>query len=397
LTGDFPSLATESEPRARASSKHAGLHVVHGVLSLDVGGLERIVLDLIRAGRDVGHRMTVLCIEKPGALAAEARLFGARIISFDKPPGRIRSIIPKAAETLRSLQPDVLHTHQCGALWYLGQAAGSLQRLPVIHTEHGNHVATTSGIWRLKTRLFLHQTARFADRFCCVSDEIAQAVTRWHTISHQKVEVVLNGVDVDKFADRAETSAVKNELGIPGNSRVIGTIGRLSEVKRQDLLLRATAKLRESLADIRLLLVGDGPERTRLELEAAALGIRNRVCFAGYRPNPERFLQAMDVFALTSRSEGLPISLLEAWAAGLPVVCSSVGGIPKVIANGEDGLLFPSGDEQALVAALTNLLGDQSFADRLGKSGKRKAIDKYSLQRMANDYNQLYRKLLAAR
>jgi glycosyltransferase involved in cell wall biosynthesis len=359
--------------------------------------LERIVLELIRAAYSVGQRVSVLCVEKPGALAAEANRLGANIISLDKPPGRRPDTVRKAAAVLISLRPDVIHTHQVGALWYVGQAARSVGRLAVVHTEHGNHIGQTAGLSRLKTRLFLHRSARFADRFFCVSEEIAKTVTRWRTIPRGKVAVVLNGIDISKFAVRSEASAVRQELGIPASARVIGTVGRLSEVKRQELLLRATAHLREQFPDLWLLLVGDGPERARLERDAANLGIGDRVCFAGYRSNPERFLQAMDLFALTSRSEGLPVSLLEAWASGLPVVCSAVGGIPMVVTSGEDGVLFPSGDEKALVIALAKVLGDRAFADRLAANGRKTAAEKYSLERMGNDYNRHYRDLLNTR
>jgi glycosyltransferase involved in cell wall biosynthesis len=379
--------------------KGAGaLHIVHGLLSLDVGGLERIVLDLIRAGRAAGHRVSVVCVESPGELAADATALGADVVSLDKPPGRVAATVAKAATALSALRPDLLHTHQIGALWYLGQAARSIGRVPVIHSEHGNHVALAATLIRQwKTRLFMHRAARFADRFCCVSEDIAQTVTGWRTVPSTKVDVILNGIRTDLFEDRSEALPVRQELGIPAQAPVIGSVGRLSAVKQQEILIRAAAGLRERFPEVRLLLVGDGPERSRLEREAITLGIQDRVHFAGYQGKPERYLHAMNLFALTSRSEGLPVSLLEAWAAGLPVVCSAVGGIPKVVSNGEDGLLFPNGDEGALLLALTKILDDRAFAGRLGAAGLKTVKEKYSLKRMANDYEQRYRTLLASR
>src|SRR5882724_9838812 len=119
---------TSATPRAGTGA----LHVVRGVLALDVGGLERIVLDMIRAGCREGHRVSVVCVERPGALAAEAKRLGADVISLDKPPGRVRPTVLKAAAALSALQPDVVHTHQIGALWYVGQAARSIP-IPVLH------------------------------------------------------------------------------------------------------------------------------------------------------------------------------------------------------------------------------------------------------------------------
>ncbi|MFL5342130.1 MAG: glycosyltransferase family 4 protein, partial [Gemmataceae bacterium] len=318
------------------------------------------------------------------------------VISLDKPPGRMPQTVSKALDVLAGLRPHVVHTHQIGALWYIGQAAAKLGGVPVIHTEHGNHLIWSANWYHgLKNRVFWHRSARFAEQFCCVSDEIAETVSRWRTVPEEKIKVVINGIRTDAFSDRSRRPDVRRELGIPPEAPVIGTVGRLSEVKRQGLLLRAVATLRCRIPEVRLLLVGDGPERDRLEHAAAELNVRDRVCFAGYQANPEHFLQAMDIFALTSRSEGLPVSLLEAWAAGLPVVCSAVGGVPKVITHGEDGLLFPSGDEDALVAAITAIVGDPALATRLGKAGRVKVEDKYSLERMAGDYECRYGALLA--
>jgi glycosyltransferase involved in cell wall biosynthesis len=373
------------------------LHILHGVLSLDVGGLERIVLDLVRAGRGAGHRISVVCIERPGALAEAAHRYGADVRSLDKPAGRIPATVAKAAGILSELRPDVVHTHQAGALWYLGQAARASGQIPVLHTEHGNHIAQAPSLMgRLKTRLLIGRAARLAGAFCCVSEDIARTVIRLRTIPRGKVRIILNGIRTDAFDGRAEVSAVRRELEIPPEAPVIGTVGRLAEIKRQGLLLRACARLQGSFPELRVLLVGDGPERERLEKEATRLGIEDRVHFAGYQPNPERFLQAMNLFVLTSRSEGLPVSLLEAWATGLPVVSSAVGGIPKLVADGKTGLLFPSGDLEALVNSIQTVLANSELAANLGHAGRAAVVEHYSLERMAAQYEQLYRTLLAA-
>jgi glycosyltransferase involved in cell wall biosynthesis len=376
----------------------APLHVAHGVLALDVGGLERIVLSLVRAGRDRGQRVSVVCVERPGRLAAEAQADGAAVVSLDKPPGRRPAFVRKAAAVLAALKPDVVHTHQIGAAWYLGRAARAAGGPPVLHTEHGNEFARAASWWKaLKARLFFRRTARFVGRFCCVSAEIADAVARWGTVPRAKVEVVPNGIPTDRRADLLPPAAVRAALGIPEGAPVVGTVGRLTEVKRQDLLVRAAAKLRAAHPDLRLLLVGDGDRRATLEALARELSVADRVHFAGYQPRPEEFLQIMDAFALTSRSEGFPVSLLEAWLAGVPVVSSAVGGIPGVVTHGENGLLFPPEDEGALTAALASVLGDAALRARLADAGARAVRERYSLDRMAAEYEARYRALLAPR
>lgn len=373
------------------------LHITHGVFALDVGGLERLVLGLIRAGVAAGHRVSVVCVERRGQLAADAEAAGATVVSLDKPPGRHRAFVDRAGEVFARLNPDVIHTHHIGAAWYLGPASRRLG-LPVVHTEHGNQFAIQAG-WpqMVRWRLFFHVAARSVAHFCCVSDEIAAAVTRWGTVPRAKVAVIPNGIPLDLPADLPDPAAVRASVGIPQGAPVIGTVGRLAEVKRQDILIRALLKLSSEFPDARLLLVGDGPERLRLEDQARDLGLSARVRFAGYQPRPEEFLRAMDVFALTSRSEGFPVSLLEAWRSGLPVACSAVGGIPAVVADGVNGLLFPAGDEAATAAALGTLLRDRELAARLGSAGRDEFRQKYSMDRMAAEYDRLYRTTPALR
>jgi glycosyltransferase involved in cell wall biosynthesis len=296
------------------------------------------------------------------------------------------------------LRPDVIHAHQVGALWYLGPAARAAGRIPVLFTEHIDHVGKSVG-WRkkVKARLLLNRAARYAQKLCGVSEDVSRSMARWGTVPAGKVATVLNGIDTDRYADTSSRSAVRKELGVPPAARLIGTVGRLSEVKRQDLLLRAVAGFGSGREDVRVLLVGDGHERQRLERLAADLGLGARAIFAGYQPNPERFLPAMDVFALTSRLEGLPLALLEAWAAGLPVVSSAVGGIPDVVTDGATGFLFPFGDEPALVAALRKVVTDPDTAARVGSAGQAVVRKRYSLVRMAANYEAMYRDLLAHR
>jgi glycosyltransferase involved in cell wall biosynthesis len=207
---------------------------------------------------------------------------------------------------------------------------------------------------------------------------------RLGAVPSNKVAVVANGIDVESY-QRAGAQGCRTE-----GEFVIGTVGRLAEVKRQDLLIRAFARLATDADGLRLLLVGDGPERKRLESLAAELAIADRVKFAGYQPSPERFLAQMDVFALTSRHEALPLSLLEAWASGLPVISSAVGGIPQVVDHGRTGLLFQSGDETALLRCLRKVIKERDYAAALAAEGKAEVEAKYSLSRMAADYELQY-------
>lgn len=373
------------------------LHVTHAVLSLDVGGLERVVLALVREGRRRGQRVSVVCVEKPGALADEAVTAGAEVASLSKPPGRRAEYIGRAGVELDRLKPDVIHTHQIGAAWYVGPAAAD-RRIPVLHTEHGNPFARAGGwVARLKSRLFYRRTSKWVGRFCCVSAEIAAAVTRWGTVRRRLVEVVPNGIDTTVADGLPSSTDARNAIGLPPDAVVVGTVGRLNEVKRQDRLLRAAAELRPWFPTLRVVIVGDGPERSGLEKMAGELGLADVTTFAGFQPRPELYLRAMDVFALTSRSEGFPVSILEAWAVGVPVVSTAVGGIPDVVTDDDTGLLVAPDDAAGLTAALARLLADCELHAKLVRRGAETVARAYSLSGVADGYERAYRELIGGR
>lgn len=371
------------------------IHVVHGVLSLDLGGLERLVLALIETGQRSNYRTSVVCIDEPGQLADTARALGAEVHCLQAAGDR-GSATRRATELFARIRPDVLHTHQIGALWHLGRAVSHADPVAIVHTEHSDHAALARGLHsQLKSRFWWHRAGRLPHRFCCVSADIATSVRRWHTVPDAKVAVVPNGVDTVLFARREQRDALRQSLGFSANDHVIGTVGRLNEVKRQDLLVRAFARLLPAHPQARLLIVGDGPEREPLQQLATSLGIATRTTFAGYQSQTEHYLSAMDSFALSSRHEGLPLALLEAWAAGLPVVASAVGGIPQIVEHQRTGLLFENGDEAGLANGISRILDEPAFAAALASAGRAKVVADYSLERMAQLYDHHYHAALA--
>lgn len=369
------------------------LHVTHAVLTLDVGGLERIVVDLVREGQHLGQRVSVLCVERLGTLAAQVQALGARVHCTGKPPGLHFNASGAIKNALQELRPDVLHTHQVGALFYAGPAAKALGVPLIVHTEHSNHLRKANvGFCRRQRMSWLWWwAAKYVRRFFCVSKDIAAELAARRIVPQGKLAVILNGINMEPFRESFAKNALRHAAGIPADVPVIGTVGRLNEVKRQDLLVRAFARVRAHYSSARLLLVGDGPLRDSLRALSVHLGIADAVHFAGYQSQPERFLAMMDVFALTSRLEGLPLAILEAWAAGLPVIASAVGGVPDLLKHDQTGLLFEADDENRLVGQLKEILYDPAQGRRLGEAGRQEVLAKYSLQRMARDYAHHYR------
>ena len=337
----------------------------------------------------------MICLERPGTLAGQVEALGVELLCADKRPGLRYDTVGRLRALLRQLKPDVVHTHQIGVLIYAGPAARREKVPVVVHTEHINNVAKSRSLAKkLRTRLLWGLAGSYASRFCCVSSDVADAVKAFRAVPERKVSVVSNGIDTAAFSDAGDSESLRQQLGIPRARPVIGTVGRLNEVKSQDLLIKGFAKLASVGPEPHLLLVGDGPELQSLEQLAAALGLAHRVHFAGYQARPQHFLHLMDVFALTSRLEGMPLAILEAWAAGRAVIASRVGGVPRIVSDGQTGILFDLGDEAALTQAMSRLLANPAEACRLGEAGRAYVRSHFDLQVMAESYEQHYRELL---
>lgn len=386
-----PEKSSATPPTTGRIIGEEGLRVVHVVLSLDPGGLERVVIDLVREGRSFGQLASVVCIERLGLLFSE--LEQARVPAFcvEKRPGLRPCVIGRLKMLFNILQPDVVHTHQVGALLYAGPAARRAGVPVIVHTEHGKHYAS-----RRRARWLGRLAGLYAQRFFGVSRDIANELRTCRITAKEKIAVAPNGIDIARFRDCTAGADTRREFGVPPSAPLVGAVGRLAEIKRHDLLIRAFACVRRRLPEARLLLVGDGPERTPLEQLAAQLLPADCVRFAGRQAAPERFLKAMDVMALTSRSEGMPLAVLEAWAAGTPVVATRVGGISELVADGATGLLVESGNVDHLAGAIERLLADRPLAARISAAAARQAYERYSLEQMAANYQRHYDELLSS-
>jgi glycosyltransferase involved in cell wall biosynthesis len=378
-------------PKKPVSSR---LYVTHVVLSLDCGGLERVVVDLVRQGGRRGQHVSVLCLERPGILAPQLQRMGVRVACLNKLPGLRWNTRAAVQAALRILQPDVVHTHQIAALLYTGPAAARAG-IKVVHTEHSNHLARASGwLRRWRYRLLLGWSGKSAGHFCCVASDIARAVTRLRVVPARKVRVVRNGIDHTSYTTQTDQGQTRKALGIPADVPVIGTIGRLHPVKRQDLLISAFARLLAKIPTAHLVIVGEGPSHQPLDELAQRLSISSRVHLTGYIADPKPLLQIMDIFALPSQWEGMPLVILEAWASGLPVIASDVGGVPELVQPDINGLLFGNGNESALSKGIFEMLQDKGKAQALAAAGRAAVVDRYCAERMTAEYERLYRNVL---
>jgi glycosyltransferase involved in cell wall biosynthesis len=371
----------------------SSLAVAHVVLSMDVGGLERNVVNQVREGHRLGQRVSVVCLERPGTLAPQVEELGGRVICVHKKPGIQLSLIGKLKAVWRELRPDIIHTHQVPTLFYSGLAARSMRSARVLHTEHGLPLFAN----RVRTRWLGRLSGLHCERFFCLTREMAQEVLKYRVVPRHKVRVIRNGIETSNYRNPGDPQTLRCSLGIPPAATVIGSVGRLVEIKRYDVLIRSFARLKDNCPDAHLLMVGDGPYKPVLEELAQGLGVREHVHFAGYRTNINEYLHAMNCFALTSSSEGTPQAVLEASIARLPVVASRVGGLPEVIDDRRTGILVTPGDEGAFTRELLGIVQNRELAARLGEAARVRVQDLYGIGRMAKEYHEVYLELLAER
>jgi sugar transferase (PEP-CTERM/EpsH1 system associated) len=356
------------------------MRVVHVVLSLDVGGQERLILNLSRALKKRGHDVRVVSMTPGGTLRPE--LGDIETIDVVKGRGLDLALVPKLARAIRRLAPDVVHTHNAASLVYGAPAARLALVRRVIHTKHG------ANSWTRGALLLARAGAKTVSVFVPVSPETAQVARRDERPPERRIRVVPNGIPLDQFHPDAEARArVRRELGIPEDAVVVGTVARLVPEKDHPLLVRAISPL---LGDkLRLVIVGDGPSRAETEscIDAA---VARYVTLTGARRDVPAMLASFDVFAMSSRTEGLPLVVPEAMASSLPVVSTAVGGLPGVVSP-EVGLLVPHGDAEALGRALGALASDPERRRALGERAASWARERFSLDRMTSEYEALYR------
>jgi glycosyltransferase involved in cell wall biosynthesis len=366
------------------------LSIAHVLPSFHVGGQERVALDLARTQLGQGHRVSAFSIMAgaEGPLAEDFRAAGIPTWAVTKGP-RVDPTQPlRLAARLRRAGVDVVHTHNPMALIY-GAPAGKLARAIVVHTKHGANEE------RDRRVLLRRAAGRLCDAFVAVSRITAEQARAARDVAERKLSIIPNGIDLGRFGpDPRARAEVRAELTIEADAWVVGMVARADDaVKNQSLLLAALAPALGRAR--RLVFCGDGPSVGDLARKAGQLGVASWVHLLGGRKDVPRVLAALDVFALSSRTEGLPLVLPEAMATGLPIVATAVGGIPDVIDEGETGFLVPSQDEAALRARLAELDADRERARTLGARARAVALERYSLARMSEAYLALYRRLRA--
>jgi glycosyltransferase involved in cell wall biosynthesis len=366
----------------------APMVIAHVLSSFGQGGQERVAVDLARLQRLSGHQVLAFSIAPgpAGPVSSAFRAAGVFAETVAKRPRVDLSLPVRLAAHLRSHRVNVVHTHNPHALIY-GAPAARLAGAVVVHSKHGMNPDTRRRLWLRRL------AAKLADAYVTVTPRLAKAAIEQGDCDPSRLHVVPNGIDVVRFAPNdGQRRKIREELAIPDDAWVVGTVGRLAPEKDQALLVDAMGSL--LCATRHLVIVGDGAERGALRARVDANPGRDYVHMLGDREDVESLLAAFDAFALTSRTEGLPLVLLEAMATGLPVVSTAVGGIPDLVKDGVTGFLVPAGDRGSLADRLGLLSMDKALSRNVGDAGRREVLQRHGVDRMAREYVALYESIL---
>ena len=310
--------------------------------------------------------------------------------------------VRRMREIIRELRPHILHTHtaKAGAIARAAALVSGAARPPIlVHTFHG-HVL--KGYFDpLRTRFFEEverSLARVTDALVAVSPEVRDELVAAGIAPRQKFSVIRLGIPLEeRLGDATAGLDYRRLYGISESAFVVGWVGRMTDVKDTDAVLEIVGAARDRGLDAVLVMVGDGPDRVRLEQLAHDIGIARSTFFVGYQPEVAGYYRLFDAFLLPSVNEGTPVSAIEALASGTPVVATRVGGVPDVVRDGEDGFLFEPGDTGGAAERLALLASDATLRSTLGASGRERVLRRYSVDRLVEDVDRLYRSLLSER
>ncbi len=359
------------------------LRIVLALESSGPGGAENMVVSLTIALRELGHDPIVATLRE-GWMTERAHAAGISVWVMPQRPGLDIAWIIRFARRLRRERIDVLHSHEF-AMNIFGGTAALLARVAAVSTIHGKH-----WIADRKRRALAYRVLRRAGvPVVAVSEDLARFLSEGLGIERGQIQLVRNGIAIPAESGAVDRAEARRAIGLPMEGPLLVAVGNLYPVKDHATLLRALALLPEA----RVAIAGRGDEEPNLRSLAAELGIEPRVHLLGLRSDVDRLLCAADIFVQPSRSEGLPLAVLEAMAAGLPVVATRVGGMGEAVVDGETGILVEPAQPEALARALQTLVADRDRREQMGIAAGQRARAEFSVESMARRYVSVYESL----
>jgi len=361
--------------------------VLHIVEDLEIGGLERVIASIVMGLDRIRYEVEVWCLVRGGEIAEELveKGIGVKILGMNSYHNPLQ--IVALSRLIKKSKIDIIHTHG-----YFGSTFGRLAAILVKTPTIIAHVHTTYYGFKKRNLLVEKFLSLFTDMIVCVSQAVKRFVEEVEGISEKKTCLIYNGVGkLPLFQGDRDSHVGRKSLGLEAKDFVVITVASLTPHKGHQVLIDAAGVVSKKHESLRLLIVGDGPLRNKLELCAQESGLSSKIMFTGQRKDIVPLLKLADLFVLPSTErEGLGIALIEAMAEGLPVIGTKLGGIPEVIDDNVNGLLVAPGSPYELAAALEKLIEGKGIREKMGRRGRKIYEQRFSAARMNQDIEALY-------
>jgi glycosyltransferase involved in cell wall biosynthesis len=359
--------------------------VVQVVLGLDPGGTERLVIELVTRLRKE-FVLAVCCLDRAGSWSPMVETMGVPVVTLGRRSGFHPMLAVRLSRVLDSLNADVIHCHHYTPFVYGRLATWLRTKCRVIYTEHGR---LSNSAASLKRRVANAVLMRGVADVTAVSHSLRTHMLAEGAPAHTRV--VWNGIDPGDPPSASARAAARLVMGARSDDCLVASVARHDTVKNLRGLIDAVAAARGRVPKLKLVLIGDGPDRPGLEHMVNQRGLAGTVSFMGHRDDARALMAGVDIYGNSSMTEGVSLTILEAMAAELPVVATSVGGNPEVIVDGETGRLVGVVDEPRLVGALIELGMDQGLRRGMGAAGRRRVLKEFTVERMVAQYASAYR------
>ncbi|MBQ0831327.1 glycosyltransferase [Marinobacter sp.] len=377
---------TVEESKTATKSARKPLRVLHITFNMGIGGTEQVIRQLVQGMTSEGVKSEILCIDGHiGPIGEALQQSGVPVHKLARKQGFDWSLIKAIRKRLREGRFDVVHCHQYTP-WMYGWLAALPTRTKVVFTEHGRFYPDR---YRYKAMLINPVMALFTPSIVAISEATKDALVKYEFIPRHKIQVIYNGI-APLVRDNDEAQKVRDSLGIPRDAFVVGTVSRLDPVKNQVMMLRAFKQFSEKQPDSYLLMVGDGPDKAKLVSLAEEYGISARVIFTGFINSPVHYLAAMDVFLLSSHTEGTSMTLLEAMSLEVPAVATRVGGNPEIIEDDVTGILVEPGMAHPFAEGIEQLHQNPTLKQSMGQAARLSFNTRFSAGSMVYQYSKIY-------
>ncbi len=357
-----------------------------------IGGTEMVIKSLVEGTDKNLFESEILCIEpKLGPFGEQMVAQGIKVTNLHWVGGFDKKLILRIRKYIKINRIDILHCHQYSP-WVYGVLAALFTKTKVIFTEHGRFYPDSSS-W--KRRLVNPQLNKATAHVTAISEATKQALVEYENFPEQDIQVIYNGIKGLSAPSLDKLDEVKRALGITEQDICLGTIARFDPIKNHLMMLRAFHDCLASQPNLKLVIVGDGEMRAQIEAEIDKLGIANKVVLTGYKTNPQQYLAIMDIFLLSSFSEGTSMTLLEAMSIGKPCVVTDAGGNKEVIAHNINGLVTPNDSQDEFAASILKIIQDPNLSEMYAQNSTLRFANHFDIKCMTEIFSDTYQAVLS--